>query len=266
MLSDAVLGAAVGCNPKWLYNAAARLKRPIRRTPADAVWWRLVHAITTGMRAPVLDAATAATLLLRLGPDAGRVRLQASSDDAVSLSVDLSRFHDGAAVALAAARAFTTPRRRGRPRRRPREQTRVTALPVDAAGELRPDELRVWDAVVGCGCDPILVQAAGTKSVTSGPARRLRLLVDAPPRKTAALAATLNSLGARPRGVEARASFRIEGAFFRTVQRMAFVTGDVAFDVATWWPGVGTHVEAGAHASLLPIGDRAFRAVSAPPA
>lgn len=265
LLSDAVLAAAVGCNPKWLYNAAARLKRPIRRTTADAVWWRLVHTMSTGLRAPVLDAAATATVLLKLSPDVGRVRLQVSADDAVSLSVDLPRFHDCAAVALAAARAFALPRPRGRPRRRPREHTRVTTVEgTTVEWTLSPDELRLLDAVVGCGCDPILLHTTRSKPAASGTARRLRLLVDVSQRRALALSVTLNSLRARPRGVEAREAFRIEGAFFRLVPRMALVTENVVFDVAASWPGVGSHGEAAARTTYLSISGRTFRVVMVP--
>jgi len=266
LLSDAVLAAAIGCNPKWLYNAAARLRRPIRRTAADAKWWRLVYTLAAGLGARAQDAAAAASLFLGLAPDAGRVRLPLNGSEAVSLSVDLLRFHDCADVALAAALAFTMPRPRGRPRRRVRNHVTGAQGASDgsaAAWTVHAKALNVLD-VVASACDVIVLRVPHLYSPHHSP-RTLRLLVDISRRRGTALADALNTLGARPRGVESRPTFRFDPSFFRVIQRIALSVGDVAVDLAVWWPGVGTHNEAKARATVVRIADRSFHVADVGP-
>src|SRR5262245_6153990 len=103
MFSDTALEIAVGANIKWLYNASRRLRRPLNRSREDAAWWRLTHHLAGRVGISLFDAARASDLLLSGQLDLPRVRLRATPDDTASISVDLARFNDGAALASAAA-------------------------------------------------------------------------------------------------------------------------------------------------------------------
>lgn len=88
------------------------------------------------------SAAKAADAALGSAHSVHRVRLPASVDQTIVLTVDLARFHSTANAALAAALAFAPPKRRGRPRRsfasaKPRSDhlSEVWTIRVDDAAE-----------------------------------------------------------------------------------------------------------------------------------
>ena len=73
MISDAVFSAAVGCQIKWVYNAAHRLTRPGERTAASVAWWRLVHHLAGELGLPLADAERTIIGTLRLLEGCARI-------------------------------------------------------------------------------------------------------------------------------------------------------------------------------------------------
>ncbi len=268
MLSDAALAMAVGCDPKWLYNGARRTRRALERTPANAVWWRLVHHLADGVGVSVANAVRAADALIALGPDAGRVRLKATVDETVAVSIDLSRFHDGAALAIAAAMHLAVPKRRGRPRKRSRQTTveQASLPPAADTSHTAPSRLRsAFSAVPVQHTDPVsgmspeLLAAhfldSGVEFVIVGnvaDAYHNALATDRPVgvcmdfvvsmegNRAMTLARVLNSLGARPRGVAARNDFTFDSVLVRANDTMALRIAGVPVNIATSVPLVGT--------------------------
>lgn len=231
----------------------------------------MVYAIVNSAHAPVADAATAATALLRLDPEAGRVRLRANAEDTVALSVDLSRFHDCAALALASAIAFSTPRRRGRPRRR--LPSGEAAVPYPGSPRTSPEHAprlsaaqeRLFAALAGCcASNPIIIEQPGPAPTAHHDDRRLQLLVDSAAGTAVRLAETLTTLGARPRAVPTRPGFTIAPSCFSTLDRVALAIGDIALDIAISWPGAGRYDDAVSHAVPWQVAGRSIRAVTVP--
>lgn len=243
MLTDAQLAWVVGCKPKWIYNASQRIGRPIERTPEDARWWRLTHHLSQLLGIVLARAAAGADTILGMGMDAGRVRVGNTPDEAVSVSVDIGRFHDGASLALAAALEVVQPRRRGRPRKggsrrsaggsspeasaRPidarRDEARDAVLVEQGFRELpRPDAApeahEIVTALASLGLDPVvggfLASRLADSRAAAGP---LVLHIRSPGRADARLATLLNVLGARPRGVWSREAFSLDSCLVRSV-------------------------------------------------
>jgi hypothetical protein len=260
MFSDAALAIAVDTSTKWLYNASRRLKRPLRRSLEDAVWWRLTHHLAGRLGIPLADAARASDLLLAQGSDLSRVRLRSTEDDTVAVSVELSRFHDGAALAAAAALHLATPRRRGRP---PRD--RSGSRSVAAFQETSPaadDSVRLARALSAVrssmggenGLSPVQILAsiteAGVPFVVSGGVAgvfhgvrgevdSLELVADPNARHARSLAHLLNRLGARPRSVHFREGFRLDSSLIRAAPCLSLRVAGIALNVTWSVPGVG---------------------------
>lgn len=242
-LTDAQLAWFVGCKPKWLYNAARRTGHPIERTPEDARWWRLTHHLAQLLGITLARAAEGADTVLGLGLDSGRVRIGATPDDAVSVAVDIGRFHDCAALALAAAYEVIKPVRRGRPRKTPLPSTAARAAGaapvVREAGETvraslaeltRPggttDANGLVDALVGLDLDPILGGFVARRITGARtPVGPLTVHIRSPGRADGRLATLLNSLGGRPRGAWHRAAFAFDRTLVRSVPVLALDLG-----------------------------------------
>lgn len=257
MLTDAALALSIGCEIKWLYNSATRLGRPVRRTMDEAIWWRLVHHLAVGLGAPVADAARAAETLLSSGMQPGRVRLRATSDESVSITVDLARFHDGAALALAAAQFLAIPRPRGRPRTKfdasvapvqftPEEMATVLQLRALTPAERLDRALnglprtglaagnggRVLDSLVETGV-PFVVIGQIAEATCSAPWTpvSLDLCADLTPRYATSVARALNALGAQPRGASTREGFQLDSALVRSVAVLVLRIGPLSVNV-----------------------------------
>src|SRR5579871_5226592 len=100
----------------WLHNARRLLGKKIHRTPSGARWWGFVRMLNHELGVPLTSAARAADLVLQAHSSPNRVRLPASLDGSVAIRLDLERYFSTANARLAAAYAFGSPRRRGRPR------------------------------------------------------------------------------------------------------------------------------------------------------
>lgn len=286
-LSDAALSKAAACPTKWLYNSARRLGRPIGRTARDALWWRLLYAIVSDVRAPLSDAERAADLLLPLDPESGRVRLNLGKSGMLALSVDLPRFHDSAAVALAAAIHLTPHRKRGRPRRavaQAHESPETTpSAPADVGpwGETLRRTLSSSNQAEGPRAvrrllgDPTMLLArpvivehtpgAVGGAVGAAPAGIwvVNIVCDFADPHATQLALLLNELGARPRGVAVRAGFRLDAGIVRAAGALALEIAPAAVDICDALPGVGRHAAVLDIADTLVIENQSFRALSA---
>lgn len=283
MLTDAELSLAVGCDTKWLYNASQRLRRPLNRTIDDAVWWRLIHHLADGVGVPLAAAAVGADTLLSLGPDAGRVKLRATRDDAVSISVDLSRFYDGAALAAAAALQLATPRPRGRPRKRKIVRLALpTPNPVSSVEERTARLLAALEAVQhGVSATYSAVQlvetladakvamvvvgdiAAAYHSLT-GPPSGVDLVVDIGGPRAAGMAVVLNRLEASPRSVPVREGFQFDAALIRATDYLALRVAGIALNVGRSFGAAGEYPQLFDSADAVTIGARTYAVISAP--
>lgn len=259
MLSDAALALAAECDAKWLYNTARRTGRPLERTIDAAFWWRLVHHLAIGVGISVADAVRAADALLAMSPDTGRVKLLASRDESVAVSVDLSRFHDSAAIAVSSAMHRAVPKRRGRP---PRQARRGNDVSAGSAGEVsRPTRgssdleraisaVRRSSDVDDDGAARATLESladAGIPFVITGAMAdifrgRSRIVpaidiaADTSGSSSAALADLLNALGARPRGVPVRNVFRFDTVLIRSASTLALRTATVSLNIACSLP------------------------------
>ncbi|HEV2018527.1 MAG TPA: hypothetical protein VGQ98_09515 [Gemmatimonadaceae bacterium] len=110
---------AAGSDSKWILNSAALLRRRVRHTNADARWWGLLRLLTESLGLPLQAAADAATSCLREGGSTGEVAALADPSGSASLRVDLRRYQSIFLVNLSRSLVQETPRRRGRPSRRP---------------------------------------------------------------------------------------------------------------------------------------------------
>lgn len=266
LLSDAALSIAIGCEIKWLYNSARRLALPVRRSSADAIWWRLVHHLAIDLGIPLVNAARSADTLIVTGVAPGRVRLRATRDGSVSVSIDLDRFHDGAALAIAAAIYLAVPKARGRPRKHSGNEA-VAALSQSEMEEIvrlraLGTSKRLERAVtLGSGMDlpespaAVVVRellSAGIPFVVAGttaaafhcapwPAEHLDLCVDASGRNAAAVARTLNRLGAIPRGTGVRDGFCVDAAIVGATPILALRIKDVSLNLFAALSGIGEY-------------------------
>jgi hypothetical protein len=275
MLSDAALAVAIDTDAKWLYNASRRLRRPLLRTQEDATWWRLTHHLSGRVGIQLAEAARAADTLLARGSDLGRVRLRATSDDSVAVSVDLGRFHDGAALAIAAAIHLAVPRKRGRP---PRDRA-VIPLPDRAEPVLPGDPGRLMAALDELDRSGFESESGGTRASgflaalsqaevpfivigalagayhgTERSAPSLDLVADLSPRPARLLSQLLNQLGARPRGAHVREGFALDPGLVRSATCLALRIQGFAVNIARSVPGIGEYPQA-REASELVVGD-----------
>jgi hypothetical protein len=286
LFSDAALSIAIGCEIKWLYNSARRLAKPVSRTTVDAVWWRLVHHLAVGVGVPLADAARSADTLLAPGLTPSRIRLRATRDDSVAVGVDLARFHDGAALALAAAMFLAVPKARGRPRRRPEQPagTTLSQSEMEVIFRLRAHtvadrlEFAVAHGPGSVSHAAIVLRellAADVPFVVAGttaaafhcapwPADALDVCIDASMRSTAAAVRVLNALGAVPRGVGTREGFRIDAAVLGAVPMLALRLQDVALNLLTSIEGIGEYPQVEQVSVQVPLDGRLIRVLTLP--
>jgi hypothetical protein len=283
MFSDAALAIAVDATSKWLYNASRRLNRPFQRTLADVAWWRLTHHLAGRIGIPLADAARASDLLLGQGSDLSRVRLRSTADDSVAISVDLARFHDGAAVAAAAALHLATPRRRGRPpRARPpgvsysgfpsggiggdesARLTRALAAVLPLTGEGNPGTVAALLSALFESAVPCVV-VGSTASVFHGGApssSSVDLVADLSARHARSLSLALNRLQAIPRGVHVRDGFQFDPGIVRSAPCLALRVDAIALNISRGLPGVGEFPQVHESSTAVPLGGATHRVIS----
>jgi hypothetical protein len=287
LLSDLALSIAVGCDIKWLYNSSSRVHRPIGRSMDDAIWWRLTHHLSSGVGVPLTDAAKAADTLLGQGSSAGRLRLRATADDTVAVSVDIGRFRDGAALAIAAALHLATPRPRGRPRRQRPSGESVprgdAASSASAAGDAPVRLERAFasihsaDQSVASVIAPVQLSAAlaeaGVPFVFVGQlagvfhgltlrAESADLAVDFDIRFARAVAQVLTAVGAVPRGVTIRPEFTFDATLIRAVPCIALRIGGVAVNLVKNVRGVGEFAQIREQSEVVALESLTYRVLS----
>jgi len=113
------MAIATRASVMWLNNSRRLLGRRLHRTPAAARWWGLVRVLNAELGISLKFAAQAADTVLAPGFQPSRLRLSVSTDLAVTLQIDLERFHSTANALLASALAFAPEKRRGRRPTRP---------------------------------------------------------------------------------------------------------------------------------------------------
>lgn len=284
MFSDAALAMVVDTSTKWLYNASRRLGRPLERSFEDASWWRMTHHLAGRLGIPLADAARASDLLLRPGLESTKVRLRSTMDDAVSISVDLARFHDGASLAAAAGLYLAIPRRRGRPPRsrgagaRPDAPTRralrseelVDHLSRALASVRTGGEAEAGNPVAGIlvalaeASVPIVIagDVARVFHGDSPSAPSLDLIADLSSRHPRSLGSVLNSLGAVPRGVTIREAFRFDPSLIRAAPCLALRIQGVSVNILRILPGIGEFPQVAEASVSAPLDERTFRVLS----
>lgn len=254
----------------------------------EATWWRLVHHLAVGLGAPLADAARATDTLLSPGMHPGRVRLRATSDESVSIAVDLARFQDASALALAAAQFLAVPRPRGRPRTNP--------VPTNSRAQFTPDEMasvlgvralapadRLAHALNGLpGSDathlsarqilkslleggvPLVVIGDVAEATHSAPweASSLDICADLTPRYATAVAKVLNALGAQPRGASVREGFRIDAALVRAVPMLALRVGTLDVNIQATVGDVGEYQQVVARSIEITFDSLLVRVIS----
>ena len=141
---------AVRTDKAWLFNSARLLKKRIHRTPSGARWWGMVRMLNREIGIPLKRAGQAADAILTSRVATNRIRIAATTDGGVALTVDLTRFHSTANAALAAALAFGQSRARGRPRKRsvPDSDGAGNSRPVTVRIRNRAAELEEWAATL----------------------------------------------------------------------------------------------------------------------
>lgn len=286
MLSDLALSIAVGSDVKWLHNSAARLRKHLGRTADDAVWWRLVHHLTSGVGVPLLSAAQAADLLLGQDSPGSRVRLRSTDDDTVAVTVDVGRFRDSSAIATAAALHLAIPRQRGRPPRvRPRDaigasgsgesgslagttvQRLESALAAirsqESAGGSVVTTVQLAAALNEAGVPFVFVgQLAGVFHGLLLRAEAADLAIDPAPRFARSVAHVLNSLGARPRGVPVRPEFSFDAALVRAAPCLIVRVSGVAVNFVKAVPGIGEFAQVHDQSELVALESLSYRVLS----
>lgn len=200
----AQLAIATRSSSIWLSNSSRLLRRRLHRTPSGARWWALVRMLSVETGLPLATSAKVADATLGQAQAIHRVRLPTSIDQALSLTIDLERFHSTANAALAAALVFAPPKRRGRPRRSV-SRARPT---VDHLSEVWT--IRVEDS------DAALERLAGH----------------------------LREWSAYPRGIEAGLPFIMDAATLRAVPRLALTSAKGHIDVVVQPHGMPTRTPA----------------------
>lgn len=123
----AQMAIAAGADLKWLQNASAILKRPVRRSIDDARLWALVHAVAKDLKVPLAESLRIARLTLR--QEKG---VRSTGAEIASIVVNLERFNSVFYGNLSRARTLETPKRLGRPRQvRGEAITRAKAYGID---------------------------------------------------------------------------------------------------------------------------------------
>lgn len=182
---------ATRSNINWLSNSSRILKKRLHRTPHGARWWGLVRMLNAEVGIPLSAASKAADAALGAAHAVHRVRLSASTDQTITLTIDLERFHSTANAALAAATVFAPLKRRGRPRR------------AFASARQRPAALSdLWTIEVDDTDDSL-----------------------------ARLAHHLKEWNAYPRGIERGLPFIMDAATLRALPRIALTSDKGPIDV-----------------------------------
>ncbi|MDA1081949.1 MAG: hypothetical protein O2973_09785 [Gemmatimonadetes bacterium] len=175
------------------------------------------------------------------------------------MSVDISRFHDSAALAVAAAIHLAVPKRRGRPRK---SSTKDAATPVvSAGGGVSPESsaLRIERALAtthseaepsvagefiaalmdsGLSC-VIAGEVAAVFHGTAKTATTIDIVVSLSGNRAAKLADVLNAFGAHPRGVAIRDAFSFDSSLVRSAAVLMLRARGLAIDVRHSVPRVG---------------------------
>lgn len=113
MLTNRQVSLAVGATAKWVDNTTRALHCALH-TEADVRWLGLIREISCGLGLRLELAATIGTRVLGLDPGLAAATVASSEEGAVSIVVDVARFHARFGLAYAAA-LLDGPRRRGRP-------------------------------------------------------------------------------------------------------------------------------------------------------
>jgi hypothetical protein len=210
------------------------------------------------------------------------VRLRSTADDTVAIGVELARFHDGAALALAAALHLAVPRRRGRPSRTRRSETPSDAGLVATTGNQSANlgralaTLRLESSDEGTsaiallsvfleGEIPFVIAGPVAKAahLGAGESQSLDLVADLTTRHARTLAAALNRLRAKPRGVRARDSFTFDSTLIRSAPCLALRVGSIALNVSRTLAGVGEFPQVLESSVRVELEGAAYRVLSA---
>jgi hypothetical protein len=170
------MAIATRSDTAWLNNARRLLAKRMHRTPNGARWWGMVRMLNHELGLPLKSAAKVADLVLHTSAAPHRVRLDATTDGAIALRIDLERFHSTANASLAAAFAFGKPRGRGRPPKPKRKRPLIDVFPNvweirierdPAKLERLGTQLKDWDAYprgIEAGL-PFIMDAATLRAV-----------------------------------------------------------------------------------------------------
>src|SRR6185312_4935457 len=116
MLTNRQVSLAVGATAKWVDNTTRALDCALR-TEADVRWLGLIREISCGLGLRLELAATIGTRVLGLDPGLAAATVASSEEGAVSIVVDVARFHArfGLAIRRCIARWAASPRSPGTP-------------------------------------------------------------------------------------------------------------------------------------------------------
>ncbi len=106
---------AAGADLKWILNSAALLRRRVRYTRRDSLWWGLVRVLTESLGLPLKAAAEAATASLEAKDGNDPITAGSDPSHSATLVVDLPRYQSVFLGNLSRALVHETPKRRGRP-------------------------------------------------------------------------------------------------------------------------------------------------------
>ena len=218
MLSDIQLALVVGSDVQWLYNSSRQLSRPLTRTAADARWWRLVRLIHSDVGLPLRSAGAIADAAIRPGAAPARLRLNATSDGALLLQLDLDRFLSTFAAALASALTFSERNPRGRPRKK--------ALLSPMLPEASPTPSGRFGAALRA------LSAHHVEFVNLGEAGGvLRLAYASAPKNIERLAALLSTWAPYPRGIDPGYPFHMDASTLRVVPKLPLLSSEGSIDL-----------------------------------
>jgi hypothetical protein len=115
VLTRAQFVAAARADEKWVENTTRALGRRLAYTSDEARWMGVVRLLAHDFGIPVARAGELADEALRHPPETRALPLAESNEGAVTLMLDLARYHSTFAAALSAALSHGGHRRRGRP-------------------------------------------------------------------------------------------------------------------------------------------------------
>jgi hypothetical protein len=110
---------------KWMVNSAALLHRRLRYNAQEAKWWGLMRILTAALGLPLQAAATAASQALMGKRHTEIITVVTDPSHSASVRIDLARYESIFLANLSRALMHETPKRRGRPPRRPAGTTAV---------------------------------------------------------------------------------------------------------------------------------------------